>query len=338
MRVLVTGSAGFIGSNLSEKLLADGHQVIGVDNLNDYYSVELKQARLARLTSQSGYVDVRADIADHDTIMALFAEHKPSHVVNLAAQAGVRHSLKDPWCYSHSNIDGFLSILEAVRAYPVEHLIFASSSSIYGANKLMPFSEHESTEHPVSFYAVTKKANEMMAHNYAHLFNIPSTGLRFFTVYGPWGRPDMALFLFTRAILDGRTIDVFNHGRMQRDFTYIDDIAEGICALMNMPPKADNNWDAENPDPATSGVAPYRILNIGNNKSEQLMRYIEVLENKLGRQAQKNMLPFQEGEIPATWADAGDLTRLTGHSADTPIEIGIGRFVDWYVDYYGVKL
>ena len=338
MKILVTGSAGFIGSNLSEKLLAEGHQVIGVDDLNDYYDVDLKKARLARLSVHDGYVDVRADISDGDTIMALFARHQPSHVVNLAAQAGVRHSLKDPWCYLRSNIDGFLSILEASRAHPVEHLVFASSSSVYGANKNMPFSERESAEHPVSLYAATKKANEMMAHNYAHLFDIPCTGLRFFTVYGPWGRPDMALFLFTRSILDGQPIDVFNYGKMQRDFTYVDDIVGGICALLNKPPRADENWNAKNPDPSTSGVAPYRILNIGNNKTEQLMRYIEVLEEKLGRKAEKNMMPIQEGEVPATWADAGNLTRLTGYRPETPIETGIGRFVDWYVDYYGVKL
>ncbi len=338
MKVFVTGSAGFIGSNLSGKLLADGHQVIGVDNLNDYYDINLKKARLARLTSQNGFVDVRADIADHDKIMALFAEHKPTHIVNLAAQAGVRHSLKDPWSYSRSNIDGFLSILEASRAHRVEHLVFASSSSVYGANKHMPFVEQESAEHPVSFYAVTKKANEMMAHNYAHLFDIPCTGLRFFTVYGPWGRPDMALFLFTRSILEGRPIDVFNYGKMQRDFTYVDDISVGIYALLKKPPTANEEWDANNPDPSTSGVAPYRILNIGNNKAEQLMRYIEVLEEKLGRKAEKNMLPSQEGEVLATWADASNLTRLTGYKPDTPIGVGISRFVDWYVEYYGVKL
>ena len=338
MKVFITGSAGFIGSNLAGKLLADGHQVVGVDDLNDYYDVDLKKARLARLTPSDNYVDVRADIADRDTIMDVFATHKPTHVVNLAAQAGVRHSLKDPWSYTRSNVEGFLSVLEAARAHPVEHLVFASSSSVYGANEHMPFVETESAEHPVSLYAATKKANEMMAHNYAHLFDIPCTGLRFFTVYGPWGRPDMALFLFTRAILEGKPIDVFNYGKMQRDFTYVDDIVGGVYALLSVPPARDENWDAQKPIPSTSGVAPYRILNIGNNKSEQLMRYIEVLEDKLGRKAEKNLMPIQEGDVPATWANANELARLTGYTPDTPIEVGIGNFVDWYVDYYGVKL
>ena len=338
MKILITGSAGFIGSNLSGQLLDRGHQVIGVDILNDYYDVELKKARLARLTPQSGYLDVRADISDNKAIMALFAEHKPTHVVNLAAQAGVRHSLKDPWCYTHNNINGFLSILEAARAYPVEHLVFASSSSVYGANQNLPFTVHNGTEHPVSLYAATKKANEMMAHNYAHLFNIPSSGLRFFTVYGPWGRPDMALFLFTKAIIEQQPIDVFNYGKMRRDFTYIDDIVGGILSLLQKPPSINKEWDAVNPDPASSGVAPYRIMNIGNSKSEQLMRYIEVLENKLGRTTEKNMLPMQEGDVAETWADITDLTRLTGYKPDTSIEVGISRFVDWYVEFYGVKL
>ena len=338
MRVLVTGSAGFIGSHLSQKILDDGHQVVGIDNLNDYYDVALKEARLARLTPQTGFVNARIDIADKDAVMALFAEHKPTHLVNLAAQAGVRHSLKDPWSYTHSNIVGFLSLLEAARAHPVEHFLFASSSSVYGANENMPFSAHESAEHPVSLYAATKKANEMMAHNYAHLFDIPLTGLRFFTVYGPWGRPDMALFLFTKAIIEGRPIDVFNYGKMQRDFTYVDDIVGGVHALLPVPPGRDADWDPKKPDPSTSGVAPYRILNIGNNKTEQLMRYIEVLEQKLGREAQKNMLPIQEGDVPATWADASDLTKLTGYKPDTSIETGVGNFVDWYVEFYGVKL
>jgi len=338
MKVLVTGSAGFIGHNLSNKLLSNGHQVIGVDNLNNYYDVNLKKARLARLTSQEGYVEACVDISDDEAIMDLFADHKPTHVVNLAAQAGVRHSLIDPWTYTRSNINGFLSILEAARKHPVEHLVFASSSSVYGANQHMPFSVHESAEHPVSLYAATKKANEMMAHNYAHLFDIPSTGLRFFTVYGPWGRPDMALFLFTKAILEGRPIEVFNFGKMQRDFTYVDDIVGGVFELLGIPPSKDEDWDPVNPDPSTSGVAPYRILNIGNAKSEQLMRYIEVLELKLGREAQKDMMPIQEGDVPATWADASDLTKLTGYKPDTPIEVGVGRFVDWYVEFYGVEL
>ena len=338
MKVLVTGAAGFIGAALAQRLLDEGHEVIGVDNLNDYYDVALKRARLARLEGRNGFLDVRADIADRDAMMALFAAERPSHCVNLAAQAGVRHSLKDPWAYTHSNIDGFMSLLEAVRAHPLEHLVFASSSSVYGANGKMPFRECESAEHPLSLYAATKKANEMIAHNYAHLFAIPSTGLRFFTVYGPWGRPDMALFLFTKAIIEGRPIDVFNFGEMQRDFTYVEDIVGGIVALLGLPPEPDPDWDPQNPDPATSGVAPYRILNIGNNRSEQLMRYIEVLEERLGLKAEKNMQPIQEGDVPATWADAAELTALTGYRPDTPIEVGVARFVDWYVDYYGVKL
>lgn len=338
MKVLVTGSAGFIGYHLSEKILDDGHQVIGVDNLNDYYDVSLKEARLSRLTPRDGFVDIRADIADKDTIMDVFAEHKPTHVVNLAAQAGVRHSLKDPWSYTHSNINGLLSLLEAARNHPVEHFLYASSSSVYGANEHMPFNVHESAEHPVSLYAATKKANEMMAHNYAHLFDIPCTGLRFFTVYGPWGRPDMALFLFTKAILDGKPIDVFNFGKMRRDFTYVGDIVGGVYALLGVPPSKDPDWNPESPDPSTSGVAPYRVLNIGNNKCEELMRYIEVLEEKLGRKAEKNMMPIQEGDVPATWADASDLMQLTGYKPDTSIDEGVGHFVDWYVKFYGVEL
>jgi len=337
MKVLVTGSAGFIGSTLSVKLLADGHQVIGVDNMNDYYDVNLKKARLARLLKHDDYVDVRLDIADRDGIMATFAEHRPTHCVNLAAQAGVRHSLEDPWSYLKSNVDGFLSLLEAARAHPLEHMVFASSSSVYGANKHMPFTVKESAEHPLSIYAASKKANEMMAHSYAHLFDIPCTGLRFFTVYGPWGRPDMALFLFTKAIIEKRPIDVFNHGKMQRDFTYIDDIVGGVFSLLKHPPTSDESWKGDNPDPSTSGVAPYRILNIGNNRCEQLMRYIDVLEEKLGMKAKMNMLPMQDGDVAATWADASELTALTGYKPDTPIDVGIGYFVDWYLDYYGIK-
>ncbi len=338
MRVFVTGAAGFIGANLSARLLAAGHQVIGMDNLDPYYDVELKKARLQPLLTDNGFIDVRGDIADKDLVMSLFAEHRPTHVVNLAAQPGVRHSLKDPWSYTHSNVLGFLSLLEAARAHPVEHFVFASSSSVYGANKRMPYSEHKSADHPVSLYAATKKANEMIAHNYAHLYRIPCSGLRFFTVYGPWGRPDMAPMLFTSAILAGRAIDVFNHGNMRRDFTYVDDIVAGVAALLPLPPAPDGNWDPDAPDPATSGVAPYRILNIGKNKPEPLMEFIELLEAKLGRKAVKNMLPMQEGDVHATWANSGDLTQLTGYQPETPLSVGIARFVDWYADYFNVAL
>ncbi|SJZ92865.1 NAD-dependent epimerase [Consotaella salsifontis] len=338
MKVLVTGTAGFIGANLAGRLLGAGHEVIGVDNLSPYYDVALKEARLARLIGQSGYLDVRADIADRDRMMALFAEHKPSHVVNLAAQAGVRYSLKEPFSYTHSNIDGLLSLLEAARAHPVAHFVFASSSSVYGANRQMPYSEHKSAEHPLSLYAATKKANELMAHTYAHLFAIPTTGLRFFTVYGPWGRPDMAPMLFADAILAGRPINVFNHGEMRRDFTYVDDIVAGIEALLPLPPEVDPSWDPDAPDPATSGVAPYRILNIGKNRPEALMEFIETLEKALGREAIKNLMPMQAGDVPATWADSGDLMRLTGYAPETPLATGIARFVEWYVDYFRVTL
>ena len=336
MKVIVTGAAGFIGANLSGKLLAAGHQVIGIDNLNDYYDPDLKKDRLAQLTNHDSFIDIRADMADRELVMSLFAEHQPSHVVNLAAQPGVRHSLKDPWSYLHNNVEGFLSLLEAARAHPVEHFVYASSSSVYGANKQMPYSEHNSAEHPVSLYAATKKANEMMAHNYAHLFDIPCTGLRFFTVYGPWGRPDMAPILFTKAILAGEPINIFNHGDMKRDFTYVDDIVGGVMSVMPLPPTINKAWDAQNPDPASSGVAPYRILNIGKNRTEQLMEFIEVLEEKLGRKAIRNMMPIQDGDVPATWADSSDLVNLTGYAPDTSIDVGIGHFVDWYMDYYKI--
>jgi UDP-glucuronate 4-epimerase len=338
MKVLVTGSAGFIGYHLSEKLLAHGHTVIGLDCLSDYYDVSLKEARLARLKANPAFTEVRIDLADTDAVMQAFKDHRPTHVVNLAAQAGVRYSLENPRAYTHSNIDGFLNILEGCRAYPVEHLLFASTSSVYGGNKNMPFSEHNSTEHPMTLYAATKKANELMAHNYAHLFDIPATGLRFFTVYGPWGRPDMALFLFTDAILKGKPINVFNHGNMERDFTFVADIVEGIFRLLTIPPAKDSAWDATQPDPCISGIAPYRILNIGNSRCEKLMRYIEVLEQKLGRVAEKNMLPMQDGDVPATWADTTELNKLTGYAPNTAIEDGVGAFVDWYVDYYNVDL
>ncbi|SCA56202.1 Protein CapI [Candidatus Terasakiella magnetica] len=338
MKVLVTGTAGFVGYHLAEKLIANGHEVVGIDCVSDYYDVSLKEARLARLNKHAAFTEIREDLANADAIMQVFATHKPTHCVNLAAQAGVRYSLENPAAYTHSNIDGFLSILEACRHHPVKHLVFASTSSVYGGNQNMPFSEHNSTEHPMTLYAATKKANELMAHNYAHLFDIPATGMRFFTVYGPWGRPDMALFLFTKAIMEGKPINVFNNGQMERDFTYVEDIVEGIFRLLGVPPKKDDAWDAKNPDPCSSGIGPYRIVNIGNSRCEKLMRYIEVLEEKLGRKAEKNMLPMQDGDVPATWADTSELNKITGYSPNTSIEEGVGKFVDWYVDFYNVDL
>jgi len=336
MRVLVTGTAGVIGSHLAEKLIVAGYEVVGIDCVSDYYDVGLKEARLSRLKNHAAFTEVRIDLADADAVLKTFRDHRPTYCVNLAAQAGVRYSLENPRAYTHSNIDGFLNVLEGCRAYPVDHLLFASTSSVYGGNKNMPFSEHSSTEHPMTLYAATKKANELMAHNYAHLFDIPATGLRFFTVYGPWGRPDMALFLFTDAILKGKPIDVFNHGHMERDFTYVGDIVEGIYRLLTVPPARNEHWDPQNPDPATSGIGPYRILNIGNARCERLMRYIEVLEEKLGSCAEKNMLPMQDGDVPATWADTQELNKITGYAPNTTIEHGVGAFVDWYMDYYDV--
>jgi UDP-glucuronate 4-epimerase len=312
-----------------------GDHVIGVDNLNDYYDVSLKEARLERLVSRSGFAFHRIDIADTAGVMELFEREKPDAVVNLAAQAGVRYSLQNPYAYVNANLLGFMNILEACRHHPVQHLVFASSSSVYGANTKMPFSIHHNVDHPVSLYAASKKANELMAHTYAHLFGIPCTGLRFFTVYGPWGRPDMALFLFTRAILEGRPIDVFNHGRMRRDFTYIDDIIEGVVRVVDRPATPNRDWTGDAPDPGTS-AAPYRLYNIGNNSPVELMRFIEILETELGRKAKLNMLPIQPGDVPATCADVEDLSRDTGFSPDTPIEEGIARFVEWYREYYGV--
>jgi UDP-glucuronate 4-epimerase len=334
-RILVTGAAGFIGFHLSQRLMDRGDHVIGVDNLNDYYDVSLKEARLERLVSRSGFAFHRIDIADTAGVMELFEREKPDAVVNLAAQAGVRYSLQNPYAYVNANLLGFMNILEACRHHPVQHLVFASSSSVYGANTKMPFSIHHNVDHPVSLYAASKKANELMAHTYAHLFGIPCTGLRFFTVYGPWGRPDMALFLFTRAILEGRPIDVFNHGRMRRDFTYIDDIIEGVVRVVDRPATPNRDWTGDAPDPGTS-AAPYRLYNIGNNSPVELMRFIEILETELGRKAKLNMLPIQPGDVPATCADVEDLSRDTGFSPDTPIEEGIARFVEWYREYYGV--
>ncbi|MDK9701623.1 MAG: NAD-dependent epimerase [Sulfuritalea sp.] len=335
MKVLLTGAAGFIGMHVCERLLARGDEVVGVDNLNDYYDVALKEARLARLTPHSRFKLSRLDIADRDGIAALFARERPQRVVNLAAQAGVRYSLQNPHAYVDSNVVGFVNILEGCRHGGVEHFVYASSSSIYGGNERMPFSEHDNVDHPVSLYAATKKSNELMAHTYSHLFALPTTGLRFFTVYGPWGRPDMALFLFAKAILEGRPIDVFNHGKMRRDFTYIDDIAEGVIRVLDRPPQANPAFDKQVPDPATSW-APYRVFNIGNHQPVELMAYIEALEQALGRQATKNFLPLQDGDVPATHADTAELSRITGFSPKTPVVDGVRRFVDWYRAYMNV--
>ncbi|WP_395645255.1 NAD-dependent epimerase [Terricaulis sp.] len=333
--VLVTGAAGFIGYHLSERLLAAGRPVIGLDNMSDYYDVTLKQGRLERLARHAGFQFVHADLADAPKIDALFAEQKFELVYNLAAQAGVRYSLVNPQAYVHANLEGFVNILEGCRHHKVGHLVFASSSSVYGAVTKMPFSVHQNVDHPLSVYAASKKANELLAHSYSHLYRIPSTGLRFFTVYGPWGRPDMAMFLFTKAILAGEPIDVFNNGEMQRDFTYVDDIVEALFRLGPQPAAPNENWDSNNPDPATS-KAPYRLYNIGNNSPVKLMRLIEVIEEKLGKKAVKNFLPLQPGDVPATFADVDDLARAVDFAPRTPIEVGVGRFIDWYRDYYGV--
>jgi len=333
--VLVTGAAGFIGSNVTHKLLDRGERVVGIDNLNDYYEVSLKQARLARLEARPGFAFVRMNLEDRDGIAALFAEHRFKRVVHLAAQAGVRYSLENPHAYIDSNIVGTMNILEGCRHQESDHLVYASSSSVYGANTKMPFSVHHNVDHPVSLYAATKKANELMAHTYSHLYGLPTTGLRFFTVYGPWGRPDMALFLFTKAILAGKPIDVFNHGRMRRDFTYIDDIVEGVVRTLDHVPTGTPSWSGDAPDPGTSR-APYRTYNIGNNQPVELMHLIEVLEDALGRKAEKNLLPIQPGDVPATWADVDDLQNDVGFKPSTPIEVGVRRFVDWYRDYYTV--
>ncbi len=333
MKVLVTGAAGFIGMHVCERLLARGDEVVGVDNLNDYYAVSLKQARLARLTPAPRFRFFRLDIADRDGIAALFAAERPQQVINLAAQAGVRYSLQNPHSYVDSNVVGFVNLLEGCRHNGIEHLVYASTSSIYGGNERMPYSEHDNVDHPVSLYAATKKANELMAHTYSHLFKLPTTGLRFFTVYGPWGRPDMALSLFTRAMLEDRPIDVFNHGKMRRDFTYIDDITEGVIRILDRPPRANPGYDRQTSDPASSW-APYRIFNIGNHQSVELMAYIEALEQALGKKAAKNFLPMQDGDVPATYADTSELQRVTGFSPRTSVAEGVRRFVDWYRSYH----
>jgi UDP-glucuronate 4-epimerase len=334
--ILVTGAAGFIGFHLSTKLSALGYTVIGIDNLNDYYDVTLKQSRLNKLKSLPNFTFHNLELTDKKGIDSLFQQYQFNYVVNLAAQAGVRYSLTNPYAYLDSNLHGFLNILEACRYAKIEHLVYASSSSVYGANKKMPFSVHHNVDHPISLYAASKKSNELMAHTYSALYNLPTTGLRFFTVYGPYGRPDMALFIFTKAIIEGKPIDVFNHGKMKRDFTYIDDIVEGIVRLIPTVPVANSLWDGNQPDPASS-FAPYRIYNIGNNKPVELMQFIELIENKLGKKAIKNLLPIQEGDVPATYADVDDLIRDVGFKPETPIETGISNFIDWYIDYYRIE-
>ena len=335
MKILVTGAAGFIGMQCTLRLLARGDQVVGLDNLNDYYDVSLKQSRLQRLTPHAGFRFAKLDVADRDGMAALFRSEKFDRVIHLAAQAGVRYSLKNPRAYIDSNVVGFANILEGCRHNQVQHLVYASSSSVYGGNTKMPFSEHDSVDHPVSLYAATKKANELMAHTYSHLYGLPTTGLRFFTVYGPWGRPDMALFLFTKAILEGRAIDVFNHGNMQRDFTYIDDIVEGVVRVLDRPPVADPGFDTAAPDAARSW-APYRVFNIGNQGPAQLMDFIAAVERAVGCTAVKEFLPMQPGDVQATYADVRQLTDWTGFAPGTPVDEGVARFVAWYRQYHGV--
>ncbi|WP_333858007.1 NAD-dependent epimerase, partial [Denitromonas sp.] len=329
MKVLVTGAAGFIGMHASERLLARGDEVVGLDNLNDYYDPQLKRDRLARIEPHPNFRFVKMDVADRPGIEKLFADEKFDRVIHLAAQAGVRYSIENPHAYIDSNIVGFMNILEGCRHNKVQHLAYASSSSVYGGNTKMPFSEHDSVDHPISMYAATKKANELMAHTYSHLFGLPTTGLRFFTVYGPWGRPDMALFLFTKATLEGRPIDVFNHGKMQRDFTYVDDIVEGVIRVLDHTAESDPEFNADQPDPGRS-KAPFRVFNIGNHSPVQLMDYIGAIESALGMEAKKNFLPMQDGDVPATYADTSELNAWTGFQPDTSVKDGVARFVAWY--------
>ncbi len=334
-KILVTGAAGFIGAALSRQLVDGGAEVIGLDNLNDYYDPQLKIDRMAALAEGDGFTHVNINLADRPAMEALFTEHRFDAVINLAAQAGVRYSLINPHSYVDSNIVGFVNLLEGCRHSKVKHFVYASSSSVYGANTKMPFSVHDNVDHPVSLYAASKKANELMAHTYSHLYGVPTTGLRFFTVYGPWGRPDMAPILFARAIVANEPIKVFNNGNMERDFTYIDDIVEGVIRVMDRIPEADPTWSGDHPDPGSS-YCPWRVYNIGNNKKEKLMRYIEVLENCLGQKAQKNFLPMQDGDVPATYAEVSDLVRDTGFKPQTTIETGIEKFVQWYREYYNM--
>lgn len=333
--ILVTGAAGFIGAHLSQRLTARGVTVVGLDNLNDYYDPKLKRDRMAALAEGEHFIHENIDLSSRIDMELLFKRYSFDAVVNLAAQAGVRYSLINPHSYVDTNLVGFVNILEGCRHSGVKHLVYASSSSVYGANTHMPFSVHDNVDHPVSLYAASKKANELMAHTYSHLYNLPTTGLRFFTVYGPWGRPDMALFLFTRAMLAGEPINVFNHGRMERDFTYIDDIVEGVCRVIFKIPEPDPNWSGEKPDPATS-YCPYRVYNIGNNNKEKLLRYIEVLENCLGIKAEKKMLDMQPGDVPATYAEVDDLVRDLDYKPGTRLEFGVARFVEWYRQYFNI--
>ncbi len=333
--VLITGAAGFIGAHLTQRLTARGIRVVGLDNINDYYDPQLKLARMAALAEGDLFVHENINMADRDAVADLFERYRFEGVVNLAAQAGVRYSIENPHSYVDTNLVGFVNILEGCRHGRVKHLVYASSSSVYGANTNMPFSVHDNVDHPVSLYAASKKANELMAHTYSHLYQLPTTGLRFFTVYGPWGRPDMALFLFTRAILAGKPINVFNNGNMERDFTYIDDIVEGVVRVLFSIPQGSEDWSGEKPDPATS-YCPYRVYNIGNNNKQKLLHYIEVLEDCLGRKAEKNMMPMQPGDVPATYADVDDLVRDLDYKPDTTLEFGISKFVDWYKAYYQV--
>jgi UDP-glucuronate 4-epimerase len=335
LKILVTGTAGFIGFHLAKKLCESDWNVIGLDNLNSYYDVKLKNDRLDQLLPYTNFKFYKLDLVDRESIKKLFEEQRFDFVVNLAAQAGVRYSLENPYSYIDSNISGFLNILEGCRHNPVKHLIYASSSSVYGANTKMPFSVHDNVDHPVSLYAATKKANELMAHTYSNLYKIPTTGLRFFTVYGPWGRPDMALFIFTKRIAEGKPIDVYNNGKMKRDFTYVDDIVDGIIKLIPQIPAPNPEWNGNEPDSATS-FAPYKLYNIGNNQPVELLRFIEIIENKLGKKAIKNLMPMQPGDVPATYADVDDLINAVGFKPDTPIEQGIGKFVEWFEEYYKV--
>lgn len=335
-KILVTGAAGFIGFHTSKRLLSEGYEVVGLDNLNDYYDVALKNARLSQLTSIPSFRFIKEDLSKAESIGRIFEQEGFDIVINLAAQAGVRHSLENPGVYIDSNISGFLHVLEGCRHTHVEHLIYASSSSVYGANTQMPFSVHHNVDHPLSLYAATKKSNELMAHSYSSLFKIPTTGLRFFSAYGPWGRPDMALFIFTKAILEGKPIDVFNNGEMKRDFTYVDDIVGGICSLINFPPRPSDEWSSDAPDPSTS-FAPYRIYNIGNNNPVQLLDFIETLEKKLDKKAIKNFLPIQKGDVGINYADIEDLKKDVGYAPSTKIEKGIDNFVEWYKSYYNIR-